>query len=65
MPLGVNLSPEPFPKGRLGQGASSSGKFTPLSFQGLRSALKLRVDSIEMSEDLDTLLEPLKKLVAE
>ena len=41
---------------------SSSGRFTPLSFHGLRSALKLRADSMEISEDLETLLEPLKKL---
>lgn len=46
------------------QGFSSSARFTPLSFQGFRSALKLRVDSIEMSDDLETLAEPLKKLPA-
>lgn len=45
------------------QGFSSSAKFTPLSFQGLRSALKLRVDSMEMSDDLETFAEPLKKLL--
>lgn len=46
------------------QGFSSSARLTPLSFQGFRSALKLRVDSIEMSDDLETLAEPLKKLPA-
>lgn len=49
--------------GRGAQGFSSSGKLTPLSFQGFRSALKLRVDSIEIRDDFDTLLEPLKKLL--
>lgn len=44
---------------------SSSGRFTPLSFQGFRSALKLRVDSIEIKDDFDTLLEPLKSVLAE
>ena len=49
--------------GRMAQGLSSSGRFTPLSFQGFRSALKLRADSIEMSDDFETLFEPLKKLL--
>jgi hypothetical protein len=40
---------------------SSSGKLTPLSFHGLRSALKLLVDSMEIKEDFDTLLEPFLK----
>jgi hypothetical protein len=63
MLLGVNLWSAPFPKWRLDQVLllSSSGRLTPLSFQGFLSALKLRVDSMEMSEDLDTLLDPLKK----
>ena len=56
----------PFPKWRVvGHGAESSSKLTPLSFHGLRSALKLRVDSIEIKEDLETLLDPfLKKELA-
>ncbi len=41
-------------------GCLPSGRLIPLSFQGLRSALKLLVDSIEIKEDLDTLLDPLK-----
>jgi len=36
----------------------------PLSFHGFLSAWKLRVDSIEIRDDLDTLLEPLKKELA-
>ena len=40
---------------------SSSLRFTPLSFHGLRSRLKLRVDSSEMREVLDTLAEPLNR----
>ena len=43
------------------QGLSSSGRLTPLSFQGFRSALKLRVDSMEIRDDLETLFDPLKK----
>lgn len=52
----------PLPNWRVGQGVvSSSGKLTPLSFQGLRSALKLLVDSMEIKEDLETLFEPFLK----
>ena len=47
------------PNCRVGHGVfSSSARLTPLSFHGLRSALKLLVDSIEIREDLDTLLDP-------
>ena len=40
------------------QACSSSDRLTPLSFHGLRSAVKLRVESIDMRDDLDTLVDP-------
>src|ERR1700712_2686174 len=50
------------PKWRVGHGApSSSAKLTPLSFHGLRSALKLLVDSMEIKDVLETLFEPFLK----
>jgi len=58
--LCVDLGSSPLPRCREDQGFSSSGRLTPLSFQGFRSALKLLVDSMEMRDVFDTLLEPLK-----
>lgn len=59
--MNVGLCSLPFPNWWLGQGASFSARLTPLSFQGLRSALKLLVDSMEIREDFETLLDPFLK----